>query len=162
MAIILGIDPGSRITGYGIIASDGRAYHHIASGSIKVITGDFCRQLQQIFIKLVALVDEYHPEEAAIEQVFVHANINSALKLGQARGAAIAALAQKDIKIAEYATRMVKQAVVGTGGAAKAQVQYMTKLLLKLKALPEEDEADALAIAICHANMSKLNLLQKK
>jgi len=152
MPRILGIDPGSRITGFGIIDIIGNKQCYIASGSIRVVKSTFAEQLKQIFDGISELITLYHPEEAAIEQVFVHANVSSALKLGQARGAAIVAMAQEHISIAEYSARQVKQAVVGYGNAEKTQVQHMVKLLLKLKSEPQADEADALAIAICHAN----------
>jgi crossover junction endodeoxyribonuclease RuvC len=152
MPIILGIDPGSRITGFGIIDVAHNKQRYIASGSIHIARSTFSKQLKQIFDDISALVALHHPEEAAIEQVFVHVNVSSALKLGQARGAAIVAVAQNDISIAEYSARQVKQAVVGYGNAEKSQVQHMVKLLLKLQHAPQTDEADALAIAICHAN----------
>jgi crossover junction endodeoxyribonuclease RuvC len=150
--IVLGIDPGSRITGFGIIDVIANKHRYITSGSIKIVKSSFSEQLQQIFTEISKLIALYHPEEAAIEQVFVHANVNSALKLGQARGAAIVAMAQENAKIFEYSARQVKQAVVGYGNAEKIQVQHMVKLLLKLSHQPQEDAADALAIAICHAN----------
>ncbi len=152
MPTILGIDPGSRITGFGIINVVGNKLSYIASGNIRVVKGSFSEQLQQIYTGISELVALYHPAEAAIEQVFVHANVNSALKLGQARGVAIVAAAQEHISVAEYSARQVKQAVVGYGNAEKVQVQHMVKLLLKLQEKPKEDEADALAVAICHAN----------
>ena len=152
MPIILGIDPGSRITGFGVIDVVGNKQRYIASGSMHIAKSTFGEQLKQIFVGISELVVLHHPEEAAIEQVFVHANINSALKLGQARGVAIVAVAQSGISIAEYSARQVKQAVVGYGNAEKSQVQHMVKLLLKLQNTPQADEADALAIAICHAN----------
>jgi crossover junction endodeoxyribonuclease RuvC len=150
--IILGIDPGSRITGFGVIEVVGNKQLYVASGNVRVAKSSFSEQLQQIFTEISKLIELYHPEEAAIEQIFVHANVNSALKLGQARGAAIVAMAQEHTKIFEYSARQVKQAVVGYGNAEKIQVQHMVKLLLKLKNKPQEDAADALAIAICHAN----------
>ena len=152
MSIILGIDPGSRITGFGIINVTGNKQSYIASGSIHIAQNSFSERLKKIFDSISELITLYHPDEAAIEQVFVHANVNSALKLGQARGAAIVAMAQEGINISEYSARQVKQAVVGYGNAEKPQVQHMVKLLLKLANTPQPDEADALAIAICHAN----------
>lgn len=152
MPIILGIDPGSNITGFGIIEICGNQYSYVTSGSIRTSKNHLSKQLQQIFTGIFELVASHQPSEVAIEQVFMHANVNSALKLGQARGAAIVAAAQENIKFAEYSARQVKQAVVGYGNAEKAQVQHMVKLLLKLKNKPQADEADALAIAICHAN----------
>lgn len=150
--IILGIDPGSRITGFGVIDVTANKHLYIASGAMRIAKSSFSEQLQQIFTEISKLVTLYQPIEAAIEQVFVHANVNSALKLGQARGAAIVAMAQESTKIFEYSARQVKQAVVGYGNAEKNQVQHMVKLLLNLKNKPQEDEADALAVAICHAN----------
>lgn len=150
MTTILGIDPGSRFTGYGIITTNGISHKYITCGRIKV------KNLSDIFSGITKIITTFEPDEVAIEQVFMHENPNSALKLGQARGAAIVAASTKDLKIAEYSTREVKQAVVGYGGAAKNQIQHMIKLLLKLNATPEEDAADALAIAICHANMKNL------
>lgn len=152
MPVILGIDPGSNITGFGIIDATGNKYNYIISGSIHTTKNNLSKQLREIFDGISALVKTYHPEEVAIEQVFIHANVNSALKLGQARGVAIVAVAEEGIKIAEYSARQVKQAVVGYGNAEKPQVQHMVKLLLKLKDKPQADEADALAVAICHAN----------
>ncbi len=152
MTIILGIDPGSNITGFGIIEAVKNRYRYIASGAIRTSKNLPANQLQQIFSGIVDLVNTYHPEEIAIEQVFMHANVNSALKLGQARGVAIVAASQKNAKVAEYSARQVKQAVVGYGNAEKAQVAQMVKMLLKLTNKLQADEADALAIAICHAN----------
>jgi crossover junction endodeoxyribonuclease RuvC len=150
--VILGIDPGSNITGFGIINYQGNKYSYIASGCIKTTKNHPSKQLYEIFSGISQIVKLHQPQEIALEQVFMHANVNSALKLGQARGAAIVAATQGNIKIAEYSARQVKQAVVGYGNAEKNQVQHMVKLLLKLKDKPQTDEADALAIAICHAN----------
>lgn len=155
--VILGIDPGSCITGFGLIDTVNNKYNYIASGSIHTTKNHLAKQLREIFDGIFALVKRYHPEEVAFEQVFIHANVNSALKLGQARGAAIVAVAEDGVKIAEYTARQVKQAVVGYGNAEKIQVQHMVGLLLKLKNKPQADEADALAVAICHAN-SRLRL----
>ena len=119
MTVILGIDPGSRITGFGIIEAHNNTLSYINSGSIKVVKSDFGNQLQQIFDKICELVTIHNPEEVAIEQVFVHANPNSALKLGQARGVAIVAATRQQAIIAEYSARQVKQAVVGYGNAQK-------------------------------------------
>lgn len=152
MPLILGIDPGSSITGFGIINVVGSKHSYVTSGSIRTTKNGLGRQLRDIFSGISELVDNYHPDEVAIEQVFMHANVNSALKLGQARGAAIVAVAHENITIAEYSARQVKQAVVGYGNAEKSQVQHMVKLLLKLTHAPQADEADALAVAICHAN----------
>ncbi len=149
MAVILGIDPGSRVTGFGIIENLTNGYKYIASGAIRTTTP---QPLKQIFLNLVELVTLHQPTEVAIEQVFMHVNANAAIKLGQARGAAIVAVSQDNLEIAEYSARQVKQAVVGYGNAEKTQVQHMVKLLLHIKKTLQADEADALAIALCHAN----------
>lgn len=151
MPIILGIDPGSNITGYGIINSNGITHQYIASGYIRVKTSAAGKSLYKIFAEISELMNIYQPQEVAIEKVFVHANPNSALKLGEARGAAIVALTKNNLAIAEYSSREVKKTVVGYGAAAKNQMQHMVKLLLKIKNDLQEDEADALAVAICHA-----------
>lgn len=152
MAVIIGIDPGSRITGYGIIKSDGNKNEYITSGCINASKGDFFRRLKQIFNEISLIITTYNPDESAIEQVFLHANPNSALKLGHARGAAVLALAEQNLPINEYSARQIKQAVVGYGSADKSQVQYMIKMLLKIKDDIKEDAADALAAALCHAH----------
>lgn len=152
MPVILGIDPGSRITGYGVIESNGQKHQYLACGAIRTQSEYFPKRLQQIFQGISQIAAQYQIQEAAIEQVFIHANASSALKLGQARGAAITALMQQNLEVFEYAPKLIKQAVVGTGSADKNQVQQMIKILLKLNAAPKNDAADALAIAICHAN----------
>lgn len=149
---IIGIDPGSRCTGYGIIDSDGFRHRYIDSGYIKVNDEDFPQRLSNIFRQLSGVIKQWQPASAGIEQVFVNKNIDSALKLGQARGAAICAAAQAELEIGEYTPRAIKKAVAGSGGADKQQIQQMMKLLLGLDFLPQSDEADALAIAVCHAN----------
>jgi crossover junction endodeoxyribonuclease RuvC len=156
--IILGIDPGSCKTGFGVIKSNGIKYEYLTGGCLKLTKNNSFSELQQIFHGLSEVIEEYRPEEVAIEQVFMKVNVNSALKLGQARGAALVAAANKNIVIAEYSARQVKQAVVGFGAASKDQVQHMVKLLLKLAKNPQEDMADALAVAICHANFRRLIL----
>jgi crossover junction endodeoxyribonuclease RuvC len=153
--IILGVDPGSRITGYGIIRVEGRHTEYIDSGCIRVGEKPMAERLRVIFQSLVTLIGEYRPEEFAIEQVFMARNPDSALKLGQARGAAIVAAATSGLDVHEYSARQVKQAVVGSGGAEKAQVQHMVQVLLSLSRKPQEDAADALAIALCHAHMNQ-------
>ncbi len=149
MTIIIGIDPGSRITGYGIIRVEGNQSFYLTSGCLHVIGDQPAIRLQKIFSGLQQVVHQYQPQEAAIEQVFMHANPGAALKLGQARGAAIVALT---IPIAEYSARQVKQSVVGYGAAKKEQVQHMVCKLLHLKDSLQADAADALAIALCHAH----------
>lgn len=155
MAIILGVDPGSRTTGYGIIRAEGRTIEYIDSGCIRVGEKPMAERLQTIFHSLAVLIGEYRPEEFAIEQVFMARNPDSALKLGQARGAAIVSAANSGLPVHEYSARQVKQAVVGNGGADKSQVQHMVQALLGLDRKPQADAADALAIALCHAHMNQ-------
>jgi len=144
MIRILGIDPGSINTGFGIIDVDGNHSIHIENGTIN--------KLFAIFTQLNDIIDQHHPDEVAIEKIFMHRNADSALKLGQARGAAITTCATKQLKIFEYTATQVKQATVGRGHAAKQQVQHMVKVLLCLNEVPQVDAADALAVAICHAH----------
>lgn len=152
---ILGIDPGSQRTGVGVIdvAADGRMTHvHHAPLSL-MKAEDFPQRLRLLLDGLWALIDEHRPDEVAIEQVFLSNNAMSALKLGQARGAAIAACVARDLKVAEYAAKEVKLAVVGKGSADKAQVQHMVGVMLNLKGKLQADAADALAVAITHAHV---------
>jgi len=149
---ILGIDPGSRITGYGIIEHSPRGYSYIASGSIRINADYFPDRLKQIFDGILEIVDLYQPEQMAIEQVFMHKNADSALKLGQARGAAICAVQVTGLPVFEYAARQVKQALVGKGSAEKLQVQHMVKILLNLQGELQIDASDALGISLCHAH----------
>ena len=152
MIRILGIDPGSQITGYGIIDMDGNHAAHIAHGAIQVKGKELPDKLRTIFEKITGIVEQYKPDEMSIEKVFMHRNADSALKLGQARGSAITACTMKDIKVFEYTANQVKQATVGKGHAAKQQVQHMVKILLCLKEIPQADAGDALAIALCHGH----------
>lgn len=158
MPIILGIDPGSRITGFGLIRVGGdipaNKPQYITSGCIRIKDGPLDQKLKQIFDSVGELILEFKPDEFAIESVFIAKNADSALKLGQARGAAIVAASHYALPVSEYAARKVKQSVVGSGAADKSQVQHMVKMLLNLKANPQADAADALAIALCHANTS--------
>ena len=156
MTTIIGIDPGSRRTGYGIIRLEGNRHIYLTSGYLDLTSYPVCERLRQIFLGLQQIIQSYQPEEAAIEQVFMHENPGSALKLGQARGAAIVAL---DIPIAEYSARQVKKSVVGMGAANKEQVQYMVKRLLNVSGSIQPDAADALAIALCHAHARNLRKL---
>lgn len=155
---ILGIDPGLRLTGFGVIEKVGEKLNYIASGTIKTTTGkgadieDLPSRLKIILDGLFEVIDTYAPEQVAVEKVFVNVNPQSTLLLGQARGAAISAAVIKNLTVAEYTALQVKQAVVGNGHAAKEQVQEMVKRLLKLPANPSPDSADALACAICHAH----------
>lgn len=152
MLKILGIDPGSRVTGYGIIESDGNQSQHIASGCIRLSGDNFPNRLGQIFQKVSEVIQQHQPDVMAIEEVFVAKNAASALKLGQARGAAICAGITHGMDVSEYTPRMVKQSVVGNGGADKAQVEQMVRLILKLTTPLAADQADALAIALSHAH----------
>lgn len=148
MTVIIGIDPGSRYTGFGIIRLQGNRQIYLASGNINLTSFPPSERLRQIYLSLQKIVQTYQPHEAAIEQIFMHANPNSALKLGQARGAAIVAL---DMPITEYSAREVKKSVVGNGGADKEQVKYMVQRLLNFAGELQADAADALAVALCHA-----------
>ena len=148
--IILGIDPGSRITGYGIIKSIKQEQQYLTSGCIKITSKDLGYKLKQIYDDLLQIITQYKPQQISIEKIFVHKNANSALKLGQARGAAIVAAATIGIPIHEYSARQIKQAVVGFGNADKKQIQSMVQTILSLDKSPQEDAADALAIAMCH------------
>ncbi len=151
MTRILGIDPGSRLTGFGLIdAQRGRA-QYVESGVIRIDPGPLDARLACIFSGITELLAEFQPTSVAIENVFMHRNPASALKLGQARGAAIVAAAVAGVAVAEYTPAEIKLSVVGNGRAAKAQVQFMVSRLLGLAALPRVDAADALAGALCHA-----------
>ncbi len=156
MSRILGIDPGSRITGYGVVDFDGATSNYVASGTVRCGGGELPARLREIFSGLGEVITTYAPDESAIEQVFMHRNADSALKLGQARGAAICACANNDLEIGEYTPRQIKKAVVGTGAATKAQVQQMVQRLLALPAAPPSDAADALAVALCHGQARRL------
>ncbi len=155
MARILGIDPGSRLTGFGIIDETATGYKYVASGCLRIKGDNFPERLKQIFAGISDIVEEYQPTEMAIEQVFMHKNADSALKLGQARGAAICAVQLFDIPVFEYAARQVKQAVVGNGSADKLQVQQMVKILLGISGELQIDASDALGISLCHSNFQQ-------
>ena len=152
MTKILGIDPGSIKTGYGIIESKGNHTKHIENGVIKVKGETLAEKLKIINIQITAIIKKFQPDEIAIEKVFMPRNADSALKHGQARGSAITACARNADALYEYSANQVKQACVGKGHATKEQVQHMIKILLCLEKIPLTDAADALAIAICHAN----------
>lgn len=154
MAIILGIDPGSRITGYGVIEQTGSRCTYVDSGCIRTETDDFPERLRIIYEGVSEIIRRYEPTQASVEKVFLAKNADSALKLGQARGAAIVAIVTQGIPVAEYSARQIKQSVVGTGTALKEQVQHMVTRLLELPRPPQADAADALAAAICHAHAS--------
>ncbi len=153
MMRILGIDPGSQITGYGVIDSDGRHSQYIDCGCIRIKADTLADKLGIIFAEVSALIERHNPGEFAIEQVFVSKNAASALKLGQARGAAICAAVNQQCIVSEYSPRSIKQAIVGRGGADKSQVQHMVQCLLNLgNEHLQADAADALAVALCHAH----------
>lgn len=152
MTRILGIDPGSRFTGYGIIDMQANHATHITHGVIRIQGEDIAEKLRYLYRQLSSILNEYHPDEISVEKVFMHKNADSALKLGQARGCAITACAELDLPVFEYTANQVKQATVGKGHAAKEQVQHMIKILLCLRTKPEADAADALAIALCHGH----------
>jgi crossover junction endodeoxyribonuclease RuvC len=148
---VLGIDPGSQRTGFGVVDVLGQQLTYVASGVIRTEDGEFAARLCEIFRSIQSVVAEYRPTEIAIERVFVNRNAGSALKLGQARGAAICGTAESNAAVFEYAPREIKLAVVGYGNAEKPQVQLMMNRLLKLDGRVPADAADALATGVCHA-----------
>ncbi len=154
--LVLGIDPGSRRTGYGLLAVRDRSVEYVASGCIKAEIGDMPQRLGIIYRGVSELIDLFNPTELAIEEVFLAKNASSALKLGQARGVAIAAAVAGELPVHEYAAKRVKQSLVGTGRGSKEQVAHMVRILLKLPGAPQADAADALAIALCHVNTCQL------
>ena len=150
---ILGIDPGSRITGYGVIATNGHEIGFVACGTIRTAADPvFSRRLLTIFQDLCEVITIHTPEVAAVEDMFLDRNPSSALKLGHARGAAVVAALHHNLEVFDYSARKVKQAVAGYGQAEKGQVQHMVRTLLELDQVPSKDAADALAVAICHAH----------
>lgn len=153
MTIILGIDPGSIATGYGLIETNGNHHRCLDYGVIRVVKTSLGQQLYEIYSDLNKILAQKLPHEVAIEEVFVKTNVNSALKLGQARGAIITAIASHNLPIYEYSTRQVKKSITGYGGAEKHQMQHMVKILLNLTKVPPQDAADALSLALCHAHM---------
>ena len=150
MAIILGIDPGSRTTGFGLVKFIRGKFEYVASGCIRTQGDELAPRLHTIYNGISEIILQYQPDEFAIEQVFMAKNADSALKLGQARGVAIVAATNQQLAVAEYSARQIKQAVVGTGAAKKEQVQHMVQHILKLDGVPQADAADALAVAMCH------------
>ncbi|HPE81525.1 MAG: crossover junction endodeoxyribonuclease RuvC [Sedimenticolaceae bacterium] len=152
MTRVLGIDPGSRVTGYGVIETDGVRSRHLASGCIRTTAGDFPARLGEIFHGVREVLVEWQPQQVAVEQVFVSRNAASALKLGQARGAAISAIVTLDLQVFEYTPAAVKQGLVGNGRAEKEQVQHMVRVILGMQGKMALDESDALAVALCHAH----------
>ncbi|MBW2413445.1 MAG: crossover junction endodeoxyribonuclease RuvC [Deltaproteobacteria bacterium] len=149
---ILGVDPGTRATGYGLVDLDGSRLRRVAGGVIRPASGPLGHRLAAIQARLAAVIEEFGPDSTAVEGVFAARNVRSALTLGHARGVALAALAAAGLEIGEYSPSQVKRAVTGHGAAAKPQVQQMVQRLLGLADAPPADEADALAVAICHGH----------
>ncbi len=162
--IILGVDPGTAITGYGLIASDGDQLDMIACGAITTpASWQMPRRLQQIYRELTALIAQHQPTDAVVEKLFFSKNVRTALSVGQARGVALLAIAQANIQPHEYTPTEIKQAVVGYGRADKPQVQQMVRMLLQLDHVPQPDDAaDALAVAICHAHRARFERLSQQ
>lgn len=150
MIRILGVDPGSRVAGFGLIEISQNRATYLASGCIRVKGDTLADRLKMVFDGFLEVVETFQPDEVAIESVFMHRNADSALKLGQARGAAIAAIMTRDLSVFEYSPTQIKKSVVGRGHADKTQVQHMVRALLKLPDTPQADAADALACALCH------------
>jgi len=157
---ILGLDPGSRRTGFGFIDCRGSEYVHVANGCINCVEDTMASRLRRIFEGVQALIEHHRPDEIAVERVFVNRNVDSALKLGQARGAALSAI-PPDSPVFEYAPRAVKAAVVGSGAADKRQVAHMMSVLLNIEQTITSDASDALAIALCHAQNRRVRLLSE-
>lgn len=154
---ILGVDPGSRITGVGVIQARGNDLKYIYAESVKLPKGELAMRLQAIYTRLQSVIAQTQPDIVSIEKVFLAKNPQSALVLGHARGAAILAAANNDLPIVEYSATEIKKTVVGRGRADKTQVQHMMRVLLSLRVAPDEDAADALAAAVCHAHHLQLN-----
>lgn len=152
MTVILGIDPGSRCTGFGVLDLVGGRPRYLASGVVRPRAAALAERLGEILGAAQQLIDRYNPAVVAVEDVFVARDPRAALRLGQARGVVIAVAAQRGVAVVEYSARAVKQAVVGSGGATKEQVQHMVVQILGLPAVPPADAADALGVAICHAH----------
>lgn len=152
MIRILGIDPGSRKTGYGLIESENQRDNYLTAGVIELKSDSLAERLNNIYNSIQSLVVQFKPDHVAVEKVFMNKNADSALKLGHARGAAICAATTADNDLFEYSARQVKLAVVGTGAADKAQVQHMVRVILSLQIKLREDAADALAVAVCHGH----------
>lgn len=159
---ILGIDPGSRLTGFGVLDFVDGSATYVASGTVSSREGGFPERLRQIYTAVGAIVAEYRPDVVAIESVFMHKNAGSALKLGHARSAALCATFEHAVDVYEYAPREIKQAIVGTGAASKEQVQHMVISLLNLQGKPTPDAADALATALCHGHQHRVRIRLQK
>lgn len=155
---ILGIDPGSRITGVGVIQSQGSVLKHVYSESLKLPKGELPSRLQAIYSRLQTIIAQTRPDVVSIEKVFIAKNPQSALVLGHARGAAMLAAVNNELPVVEYSATEIKKTVVGRGRADKSQVQHMMRILLGLRVAPEEDASDALAAAVCHAHHQQTNI----
>ncbi|NLK85173.1 MAG: crossover junction endodeoxyribonuclease RuvC [Aeromonadales bacterium] len=154
--VVIGIDPGSRFTGYGIVKLAGNDAHYLGSGCIKTGDGDLASKLKIIFDGVTALIEQFKPDCMAIEETFLSKNVQSTVKLSEARASAIVAGANLGLSVYEYTPMQIKQSVVGYGWADKTQVQYMVKTILRLNGTPQSDAADALACALCHCFTSKV------
>lgn len=152
---VMGVDPGATVTGWGIVEARGPEFHHVASGTVRPPRGDVGARLDMIFDRISEAIGEHRPDAIAVERVFFARNARSALVLGQARGAALAACGRAGGSVHEYSALEIKQAVVGRGRADKLQVQHMVRVLLGLRKAPQADAADALACAICHVNHAR-------
>jgi crossover junction endodeoxyribonuclease RuvC len=159
---ILGIDPGSRITGVGVISVCGSELSHVYSESLKLPKGDLAIRLRDIYSRLQTIIAQTRPDIVSLEKVFIAKNPQSALVLGHARGAAMLAAVNNDLPVVEYSATEIKKTVVGRGRADKAQVQHMMRILLSLRVAPEEDASDALAAAVCHAHHQQMNAALSK
>ena len=152
MSVILGIDPGSRVCGYGLIKTVGNKLEYISSGCIRVEKLPFMDRLQAIFVGISGIIEKYQPDEVALEEIFVGKSAVSALKLGQARGAVIVGCTNHGLSIYEYPPNQIKKALVGRGRAEKSQMQHMVTSILALSSMPPKDAADALCVAVCHVH----------
>ncbi|MGI9318941.1 MAG: crossover junction endodeoxyribonuclease RuvC [bacterium] len=153
---VLGIDPGSRITGLGVVESSKNGLHSVFHESVKLKDPSLPNRLGSIYQRVAQVIAEFNPDLVAVEQVFISKNAKSALVLGQARGGAICSAVNAGCVVTEYSAKQIKQAVVGSGGASKDQVQHMVRVLLGLRTQPGEDAADALACAICHIHIAQV------
>ncbi len=150
---LIGFDPGLRQTGWGVIESDGNRLGHVANGTVSTnASADLASRLAELYDGLVRIIDQYSPVEAAVEETFVNKNPSSTLKLGQARGIVLLVPARAGVAVSEYTPNLIKKSIVGTGHAAKEQVQMMVGVLLPGTDIVNADAADALAVAICHAH----------
>ncbi len=155
--VILGIDPGSRKMGYGVVRMEGNDLHYLGSGCIVTGTAALHQRLLVIFDAVSAIIEQFQPEHMAVEETFVSKNVQSTIKLSESRAVAMVVGARAGLEVFEYTPMQIKQAVVGYGAAEKGQVQYMVKNILRLNGVPQSDAADALACAICHGYTHKVS-----